>query len=286
MGRQGSKWILFLFLMIPLVCGMGCSTSDLTSLLGGTSTGSKPPVDLSPSSPGTTGSSTTPSTGTSTSSGSTGSGSTSLPDPSPTTAPPSGPSALTPTDVSSVTAQSAITELSGRGIKVSGSYTDEVLKNTLICARQLKTANTKSMSVNFTGGKGSSGILGVWSNGRIVIYASDEPTAILHEMCHHATLYSSSSQGETVGQNVMNWVQSNMGGSLDSWPASVITGSYARTNEAEFQAEFFSVLRVMDLSLKWDYLAENASSGSFNPPAALRTIAADFYDASGATSTN
>ena len=39
--------------------------------------------------------------------------------------------------MSGVTGQAAITELKGRGITVSGSYTDEVLRNTLIAARQL-----------------------------------------------------------------------------------------------------------------------------------------------------
>ena len=67
-----------------------------------------------------------------------------------------------------------------------------------------------------------------------------------------------------------------------SWPSSAFTGSYARTN----YAEFFSVLRVMDLKLNWDYMAENASSGRFNPPAAFRQIAADFSDTCGASVAN
>ena len=277
MGKIALKGLLFI---LSVLCGMGCSTPlDPSGLAGGGASGNGP-VDLSPGSSGATSAAVPPaSTGTSTSSGST-SATTDLPQPGTSTAPPSGPNNLPPTEVASLAAQTAITELAGRGITISGSYTDDVVRNTLICARQLKKEDTRNMKINFTS-RSPSGVLGYWASSQITIYAPDKPTAILHEMCHHVSWRT----GSKVGDQVVEWIKSNygVGEDLDTWPDAVITDGYARTNYAEFRAEFFSVLRVMDLKLNWEWLAENASSGKFNPPAALRQIAANFYDTGSAS---
>jgi hypothetical protein len=111
----------------------------------------------------------------------------------------------------------------------------------------------------------------------------DAPTAIFHEMCHHATLFDTSTHGAQISREVVSWIQQRAGGDFTSWPATVVPGSYARSSSSEYKAEFFSVLRVMDLGLNWDLLAENAASGQFAPPAELRAIAARFYDSAAAT---
>ena len=36
----------------------------------------------------------------------------------------------------------------------------------------------------------------------------------------------------------------------------------------------------MDMQLDWDYLAENARAGTFNPPDELRAMAKEFYASS------
>jgi hypothetical protein len=286
-GPRIRRWVrrlnLVALLSLPLVLGQGCSQSisDLLSgnglqglLSGGNSDSGS--VDLSPpqaaapalppapASPGTVVTQATPP----------------LPLPDGGT-PPVAPAAITPPDLSAITSKEPISALQARGIRITGSPDDQALKNTLIAAHQLDPQDTQELTVNFTGGKRTSGTLGVWTTrgqgGLVTIFAMDRPTAILHEICHHATLYPKSQHGASVANEVFGELAQKYGNDLNNWPDSVCTCSYARKNSREWRAEFFSVMRVMDLKLPWDYLAENATAGTFNPPQDLRARANNFY---------
>jgi len=255
----------------------GCSVSDLG--LSGTSSSST--IDVS-GSPGTTSSTQTAiptpvPTPTPTPVSSTETAST-LPAPAASTAAPQSPatSVNVPT---SIDTQEAISELKNTyNISVSGSYVDASIRNVLISARQLYPADTKKLSITFTD-QNAGGVMGMWSSaGKITIYAPAKKslTTVFHEICHHATLYSTSTHGAQVAQEVVDVI--GRGDNPKNFPASVITRSYAQTMIEEFWAEIFSVYRIKLLGLDG---SAPGFTGTFNPPEKVRTALNKMYVTSG-----
>jgi hypothetical protein len=163
-------------------------------------------------------------------------------------------------------AQAQITELRDKyGIQLRGSPTEQDVANTLTSARHYRPENTRGLSFTFTAQRRSSGVLGVWeSSGQSEIY-SGLLDVVFHEMTHHITLFPNNSQSSGAqGRAMLAQAKQSGGGQI---PTNCITRSYARTNDAEFRAEFFTGLASLERGLTTRF---TLSGGTFNPPENVR----------------
>jgi len=169
--------------------------------------------------------------------------------------------------------QDQLNELTTKyGITLRGAYNDTNVANTLTYARAYPPAATQGLSFTYTAQRVQQGVLGVWQNsgatGQSEIY-SDLIDVQFHEGSHQITLADQNqSTGVAIGeQTYQAAVQAGDGTS----PAdSCITRDYARSNSAEFKAEFFTGLRTIENGLPTQF---TTSGGTFNPPENVRAIA-------------
>jgi hypothetical protein len=193
------------------------------------------------------------------------------PEPNPT--PGQGTQPTAPQQPLTGTAQEHLNELQTKyGIAMRGSYTAQDIANTLTSARHYKPENTQGLSFTWTAQRRQSGVLGVWeSSGRSEIYSS-LIDVVFHEMTHHITLFGrNSGSSGAVGRAVVASAKQTGGGSI---PTNCITRSYARTNDAEFRAEFFTGLASLERGLQTRF---TLSGGTFRPPENVRAQARNIW---------
>ncbi|MBI4860236.1 MAG: hypothetical protein HY815_08230 [Candidatus Riflebacteria bacterium] len=191
----------------------------------------------------------------------------SIPGPGAGTAPPSGVNARQPPQVGT---DAGAQELQQKhGIAIRGAYTQTDVQNTLMCAQQYRPEETNGVEIEFSSGRSGSGVLGMWSGGRIEIYGEDIDV-ILHELSHHITLTGSNRSSSTADQVIAAARQAG-GGQI---PSSCITRDYATTDEAEFIAEFLTGLAGLERGVPLTFTIQN---GYFNPPESVRQVARQIY---------
>lgn len=163
------------------------------------------------------------------------------------------------------------------GITLRGSVTDQDTAQALTYARAYPPASTNGLSFTFAAQRKQQGVLGVWQNsgrsGVSEIY-SDILDVVFHEGTHQVTL-ANQNLGTTgaVGRRVVEAAKQSGGGQI---PANCITRSYARTNDEEFMAEFFTGLRSLENGLQTRF---TLGGGTFNPPENVRVIARQIWAA-------
>ena len=174
------------------------------------------------------------------------------------------------------TAQDQMNELNTKyGITLRGSVTAQDTAQALTYARAYPPASTQGLSFTYTADRKQQGVLGVWQNsgnsGVSEIY-SDLQDVVFHEGTHQVTL-AAQNQNTTgaIGQKVVDASKAAGGGTI---PSNCITRSYARTNDAEFMAEFFTGLRSLENGLQTKF---TLSDGTYNPPENIRVIARQIW---------
>ena len=156
-------------------------------------------------------------------------------------------------------------------ITLRGSVTELDVAQALTFARAFPPAASNGLSFTFTAQRKSQGVLGVWQNsgqtGVSEIY-STILDVIFHEGVHQVTLANQNRQTTgAIGREVVAAAKQPGGGQI---PSNCITRSYARTNDPEFMAEFFTGLRSLENGLQTRF---TLGGGTFNPPENVRAIA-------------
>lgn len=174
------------------------------------------------------------------------------------------------------TAQEQRNELTTKyGITLRGSVTENDCAQALTFARAYPPAATRGLSFTYTADRKQQGVLGVWQNsgqsGVSEIY-SDLLDVVFHEGTHQVTL-ANQNEGTTgtIGRNTVAAAKQAGGGTI---PSNCITRSYARTNDEEFMAEFFTGLRSLENGLQTRF---TLGGGTFNPPENVRAIGRQIY---------
>lgn len=170
------------------------------------------------------------------------------------------------------TAQEQLSEIQTKyRVTLRGSYNEQDVANTLTSLRAYPPERAFDLSFTFTAERRQQGVLGVWQNrgasGQSEIY-SGLIDVVFHEFTHQVTLANQNGQTSgAVGEQVVAAAKQAGGGEIAS---NCITRSYARTNEPEFMAEFFTGLRSLENGLQTRF---TLSGGTFNPDENVRAVA-------------
>lgn len=159
------------------------------------------------------------------------------------------------------------------GITMKGYPTERDVENLLVACRQFRPEETSNVTINYSRGNRSGGVMGCYSpSGRMEIYDHRNLHTVFHELAHHITLYPRNSRARGIAEDVARKTPP-VNGSLQQTPARYIPRSYARKNTAEYWAEFFTYLREKERGLRGGY----PCSRYFDPPDDLRQVARQIY---------
>ncbi len=239
-----------------VLCGCGPTTVTVRDAQGNVTS----VITISPQTPGTPTAPTAPAP--TTPQGGAGEATAPPPTSSPdSTPPPAGAQNATASTVEdpgqgaySTATRQALSELREKyNIRVSGQFDERAVQNVLWAARQYRPEDVGNLSIYYNGERRNRGVMGVYSpSGNINIYDPVRLHTVFHEMTHHVTLYRTHTRPKEIANKVARMVPPQDGTLQQAHPA-YIPRSYARTNIAEFWAEFFTYFREKETGVNGGY---------------------------------